>query len=370
MSALIPALIVEKDFGAGSYKTIINEYRGGASALNVENVIHNLNCHFNCEVMDSHYTKEELETYKGDIEKLIKKQIDSGRPIMLYFQSGYSGHAAVIDGYSYIGDKFIVHINQGASGYGNKWYDFNEPRILLTIKPPIDNTKRVTKTLHKTNYLLETQWDKEGNYSKFCPKNETLGHWSTALAQILAYHKYQPTGKINYKTSPGLKINENLDSYKFNWGLFMERLDAKASKESIDQVAKYNYYTEVILERDFGSMEYNTIIEDESNIDVSKAINNLNRYFNCNANAYKYIEEEIKLSRDTIFALIKTEIDNKCPLLLYYKPYSEDGYCVVIDGYSEENNRFFIHINTGMDGCNNHWYELFGPLADTNNSLQ
>ena len=205
------SIVLEKDFGAGSYKTIINEYKGGASALNVENVIRNLNCHFNCEVMDYHYTKEELETYKGDIEKLIKKEIDSGRPIMLYFQSGYSGHAAVIDGYSYIGDKFIVHINQGASGYGNKWYDFNKPiidelddmnhRILLTIKPSINNTKHVTKTLHKTNYLLQTQWDKEGNYSKFCPKSGTLGHWSTALAQILAYHKYQPTGKINYETS-------------------------------------------------------------------------------------------------------------------------------------------------------------------------
>jgi len=173
------------------------------------------------------------------------------------------------------------------------------------------------------------------------------------LAQILTYHKYQPAGEINYESGSGLKINENLDSYKFNWDLFVERLDAKTSIQSIDQIAKYNYYTEIVLEKNFGSVGYITLIEDKSNIDVSKAINNLNKYFKCNAKAYRYMDEEIKLSKDEIVGLIKKDIDKKSPLLLYYKAPSAEGCCVVIDGYAEENNKFFAHINTGMDGSNN-----------------
>lgn len=181
------SLVLEEDFNTGSYNTVINEYKDGASVWNVDNVIKNLDSHFNCKVKDYHYTKGELETYANDIEKLLKKEIDSNRPIMLYMQSENTGHATVIDGYSYIDNKFIVHINLGANGYGNRWYDFNKPivdelddmnhRILLTIKPSINNTKNVTETLNKTNYLLETQWDKAGNYSKFCPQNEAIGYW-------------------------------------------------------------------------------------------------------------------------------------------------------------------------------------------------
>lgn len=216
----------------------------------------------------------------------------------------------------------------------------------------------------KEGYLLDTQWDQVNLYAKFCPDNNRAGCWSTAIAQILYFHKITPTGNIDYETTTGYKVSEDLDSYEFNWELFVERLDAKASMQSIDQIAKYNYYTEIVLERDFDSMKYNTIYEDESNTDVSKAIDNLNKYFNCDAHAYSYTEEEIKASKNTIIELIKTELDNKRPLLLYYKPYGGEGSSVVIDGYSEENNEFFVHINTGVDGANNQWYKLFGSMAE------
>ena len=62
----------------------------------------------------------------------------------LYTQADNNGHAAVIDGYDEKDGKFYVHINQGAGGYGNGWYDFFEPiasriddlsyRVLFTVR--------------------------------------------------------------------------------------------------------------------------------------------------------------------------------------------------------------------------------------------
>lgn len=368
------SIVLEKDFASGTYQTVNSQYKDGISSWNIDDVITNLNSHFNCKAKDYHYTKEELVTCKDTIIKLIKEEIDSNRPIMLYIQSNRTGHATVIDGYCETDDKFLVHINQGNGGWGNKWYDFNQPilediddlnhRILITIQPPTNNKDHVSISQNKKDYLLETQWTTEGHYTKFCPDNEILGHWTIALAQILSYHKFQPKGEINYETSSGLNIKENLDSYKFDWDLFVERLDAKASSQSIDQVAKYNYYTEVVLEKDFGSKGYKTIFEDESNTDINGVINNINKFFNCSAEVYEYSEEEIIASKDKIIALIKTEIDNKRPLLFYTKPYSAAGNVAVIDGYVEENNEFFVHINTGMDGYYNQWYKLSGPMSD------
>lgn len=372
------SLVLEKDFDTGQYKTIKSEIKNKADYLNVNNAIIKLGSHLNCEVEDYHYSKEDLGIHSDEIEQLIKEEINSKRPIMMYFESGNQGHAAVIDGYSYFDGKFLVHINQGSGGVANKWYDFNKSvanhlddmnhRVLLTIKPLENIIANAAKASYNDDYLLKTQWDIEGDYSKLYPVDKPVvfkpvSYWSTALAQILAYHQYQPTGEISYETGSGLKIIENLDSYKFDWDLFVERLDAKTSEVSIDQVAKYNYFTEVVLENNFGTDEYLTVIEDESNIEVSLAIDNLIKYYNCNANVYTYKLEEIKSSKDEIVGLIKTQIDNKCPVAFYYKPNSGDGSCVVIDGYSEENNKFFIHLNSGRDGWNNQWYEI-DPLLE------
>lgn len=373
------SVVLEKDFNTGQYNTIKNEYKDGVTIMKVDNAVKNLENHFDCKVKDYHYAKKDLAAYQDDIESLIKKEIDSNRPIMMYIQSENNGHATVIDGYSYLDEKFLVHVNVGAGGVGNKWYDFYKPivsqlddmnhRVLLTIEPSLNNSKNAAQTLDKTKFLLKTKWDIEGDYSKFYPGNKPtsykpVGYWSTALSQILAYHRYEPAGEIIYETGSGIKIEEKLDSYEFNWDLFMERLDAKTSEKSIEQVAKYNYFTEAVLERDYGSDGYKTIVEDESNIDVTKAVNNINKYFKSNAKAYRYLGEEIKPSKDEIVKLIRKEIDKKCPLLLYYKPYSGEGTCVVIDGYEEKNNKFLAHINAGRDGWNNQWYELFGLLTD------
>lgn len=368
------SLVLEKDFSTGQYITVKSEINNNREDLNVENAISKLEKHLKCEVKDYHYTKEDLEIHSDEIEKLIKEEIDSKRPIMVYIQAGNSGHAAVIDGYSYFDGKFLVHINQGAGGVANKWYDFNKSfsnqlddmnhRVLLTVRP-LENkvAKAKATTLNNNDYLIKTQWDIEGDYSKLYPVDKPIAFnpvscWSTALAQILAYQKYEPTGEISYTTSSGLVINEKFDVNKFNFDLFVERLDAKTRKESIDQVAKYNYYIEVVLENDFGLHEYMTITDDESNVDVKRAIDNLNKYYKCNAQVYTYQGEEIKISMDEIKDLIKTQIDKKCPLAFYYKPNSGDGSCVIIDGYYEDNNKFLVHLNSGRDGWNNQWYEI------------
>lgn len=362
------SVVTQKDFGTGNSLTVINEYKDGRFNWNIDQVIRNLTRHFSCTAKGYHYDKRELESNKEDIERLIQYEIDSRRPIMLYIQSGNTGHATVIDGYSNADGRFIVHINQGLGGYANKWYDFNKPimadlddmnhRMLITIKPNANNDRYAKESFGDTDYLLKTQWDRQGSYAKFCSDGQPIGDWAAALAQILAYHEYQPKGKIRYTTSSGIAISETLDSDTFDWNRFAERLDAKASTQSVEQVAKYIYDTEIVLEKNFGSAGYNTIIVDDCTIDVSRAIRNLERHFACKAKAHLYVGAGIKSSLDTITRLLQTQITDKCPLLLFYKPHSRDGACAVIDGFVEENDEAYIHINAGQDGAGNQWYRL------------
>jgi hypothetical protein len=55
----------------------------------------------------------------------------------------------------------------------------------------------------KVPHLLRTEWDQADIYSKHTPTQVRLGCWSTAIAQILYYHKLSPKGKVNYQCTLG-----------------------------------------------------------------------------------------------------------------------------------------------------------------------
>ena len=65
---------------------------------------------------------------------------------MLYFDNGKDfGHAAALDGYALVDDRFLVHLNMGWGGKHDGWYDLFDrligsrddlqTRFLVTIAP-------------------------------------------------------------------------------------------------------------------------------------------------------------------------------------------------------------------------------------------
>jgi len=127
------AAVLYTDFGAHGY-------------LEHETFVERLESHLNSSVEFHEYDKEDYLLDRAAIRSLAMREIDSGRPIMLYFDNGKDfGHSVVIDGYAELDDKFLVHLNMGWGGRHDGWYDLFhrivgvrddlKTRFLITIKP-------------------------------------------------------------------------------------------------------------------------------------------------------------------------------------------------------------------------------------------
>ncbi|MBO9661087.1 MAG: C10 family peptidase, partial [Chitinophagaceae bacterium] len=83
-----------------------------------------------------------------------------------------------------------------------------------------------TKCMNDGDRLTTTHWKQMGGFQKFTPDSLRTGCWSTALAQIVYFHKLKPFGHIEYTSRQGYKINETMDSSQFNFATFTEMIDS------------------------------------------------------------------------------------------------------------------------------------------------
>ena len=196
------------------------------------------------------------------------------------------------------------------------------------------------------NPLIQTQWGQINKYARFSPNNERLGCWSTAIAQILYFHRLRPSGNVAYKGTY-YNINENFDSYKFNWDLFVNNFDNQTPIKSIDEVARYAYYTAAVIQKDFGTGTYV--------INSKKMVNAIKKHYDCKAQEFstnKYKLSEIK-------KIIRDELTKHNPVMMFMKNLSKTRFhAVVIDGYRIKGDLFDVHINMGWEGNYDGWYDF------------
>ncbi|WP_316835370.1 C10 family peptidase [Pedobacter nutrimenti] len=231
--------------------------------------------------------------------------------------------------------------------------------------------KQTPLLLIKEKYLLNTQWDQWGIYAKYTPKQQVLGCWSTALAQILYYHRLKPFGNADYTCSNGYVIKDTLSKYNIRWSHFRDILDKNTPEKSTSSVALYSYLTAIAVRKDFGSGRYLEIVNPAPQIE---------RHFSCDAEFYgcftgnlPFTPEQLKtiaekediqhiIDRSQITDLIQKEINNKRPIYFHFGNFSNYGHSTVIDGYCKQGNIFYVHINYGANGFRNGWYDLFSPI--------
>ena len=205
-----------------------------------------------------------------------------------------------------------------------------------------------------SKFLLETRWYQYGEFAKFAPDGLRIGCWSTAIAQILYYHRLKPRGKVSYKTSLGYGIDVGLDSHAFNWDLFTNSIDSNTSQASIDEVAKYSYFASVVVGCNFGAGGYVG--------PISRMKSELEAHYNCEVNDYYYTNSSFLVRQKQIKDLVVNEIDHFRPLLLYLHSPGHLTHATVLDGYRIKNNEFWVHINMGWGGMDDGWYNLFKDI--------
>ena len=104
--------------------------------------------------------------------------------------------------------------------------------------------------------LLDSHWHQAMPYSACTPDHQLLGCHSLAYAQILAYHRLAPHGHVEFKTSTGYKIDEDLDANRFDLDHFPAKVTDETSHEIADQVARYCYLVSAVCQKDYGTDQY------------------------------------------------------------------------------------------------------------------
>ena len=214
------------------------------------------------------------------------------------------------------------------------------------LVPSFTEPQSVWNDIHGP-YIL-TRWKQDGAYAAFTPENELLGCWSVAFAQVLAFHRLSPSGNVQYITSDGKIINQNLHD-SINWGEINNYFDSDSLSDLTWETARFCYQVATVLQKDFGTGEYK---------DISIVSHEVSEHYRCMVK---------KVDSDLIGA-IESEIHLGRPVIAYFNDILaikivRNGHAVVVDGSAEDENNLYIHLNCGWGGDSDGWYE-FRTLAD------
>ncbi|UCG86733.1 MAG: C10 family peptidase [Gemmatimonadota bacterium] len=210
-------------------------------------------------------------------------------------------------------------------------------------------------------FLLQTTWHQVGGYARFMTQDDDAGCWATAIAQIAHHHRLTPRGNIEYQTSGGHQVSVDLDDYEFDHDRFVSRLDDETPVVSSDQVAKYIYFIAAVLYTDFGAHGY---LEHETFVD------RLQHHLNVSVEFHEYDKESFLSERTEIQSLVRREIGWSRPIMLYFDNGKDFGHAVVVDGYTEVDETFLVHLNMGWGGRHDGWYDLFRRIIGVRDDMQ
>jgi hypothetical protein len=210
--------------------------------------------------------------------------------------------------------------------------------------------------------LVTTHWQQTGGFERCTPDSLRTGCWSTALAQIVYYHKLKPYGHVEYTSRKGFKINEDLDSSQFNFNLFTPSIDSTTSPETIKQLAKYNYYAALAVQKDFGTDNYMNKLAPASLLE---------QHYRVKVERYIVWNKLVPNTLGKLEEIIYNEINNKRPVFLHFANLKDFGHSIVVDGYCYKDGNFMVHTNQGQGGPDDGWYNFYkGILREDDNALR
>lgn len=200
--------------------------------------------------------------------------------------------------------------------------------------------------------LLTTQWDQRGVYAKFTPTKVRTGCWAAALAQILYFHRVQPSGDVTFWHEGGQSNTVVALDHRFDWSLFVDSVSNSTPMASQDEVATYCYYTFLAM---------NERVWAPTNTQPQTAYSDLQRrgltaYFKCQTQRFRSSDAG---GIEAVKRVILSELKEKRPLMLYVHPHA-----FVIDGVRIGAKGFEVHMNCGWGGSDNKWY-VFNQPFDT-----
>jgi hypothetical protein len=208
----------------------------------------------------------------------------------------------------------------------------------------------------KDSVFIKTHWQQMGGFERATPDRLPLGCWSTALAQIVYFHRLKPFGLVRYTSSKGYVIDEQLDSTKTDLSKLALQIGSSTPPSVIAALARYNYDAALAVNKDFGTGHYMHKLVPASLLEA---------HYHIEANRYISWHGLLPYTTGKLEVIIRQEITAKRPLFLHFANLKDFGHSVVIDGYKADGNHFMVHLNQGQAGPQDGWYDFETDLLKT-----
>ena len=220
-----------------------------------------------------------------------------------------------------------------------------------------------------SDFLLKTSWNQFGHYNDLCPKTPTTcnsedpqlaaGCVAVALAQIINYHKYPSSGRLNidyidpanqtslhYKCYIPLRPMSDVINFSFDWSQMPAKLIS--SNTNVQNLILYCGLA--------SNMDYGT---DGSSSNINNALNALKSKF-----GYSSVRTLLRgnMPKDVWGSILMAELDAKRPI--YFRGDNNNskdfkGHAWVCDGYKKNAfGQVTFHMNWGWGGDKDGWFDL------------
>jgi hypothetical protein len=191
--------------------------------------------------------------------------------------------------------------------------------------------------------LLTTTWNQGYPYNKFLPEIDgqkvLAGCVNVALAQVMKYHEYPEHGRGR---SAYVWDEQTLDTILYHPYYWQNMPDAPtmATEDYLqDEVAILIRDLGIANKTDFGLEGSSASLDTNALIQFFGYSNTLSQMSNT--------------SLDTFFEALRSQIDQKLPVLLSFP-----RHMVVVDGYASDPTGRKFHVNMGWGGVDNDYYYL------------
>lgn len=247
-------------------------------------------------------------------------------------------------GYSLTGYFDYENLNPTAKYWIESYKNNIEDRKLQNH---IKNRSRLfTKT---TEPLLgSTAWGQGNPFNLMCPevdgKKCVTGCVATAMAQVMYYHKWPEHGEgnISYISQYGHDLSADLSESNYNWNIMLPNYyNSSYSEDSANAVA--------LLMRDCGYSIHANYGLDSTGADFHGY--SLCEYFNYDKGIRQMSYE--CYDPDEWDSILKTEIDERRPVLYGCVIEGGGGHAIVCDGYDNDG---YFHMNFGWGGAADGYY--------------
>ena len=243
---------------------------------------------------------------------------------------------AWIQGYSDAIQYAIEYQTRASAEVARQWRDLAEGNL---------NMGRATTVVAP---LIQTQWDQDWPYNNLCPDGTVTGCVATAMAQMMKYWNYPPTGigMHSYEWS-GQTLSADFGSTIYDWDNMLNSYSSNSTEAQQNAVATLMFHCGVSVD-----MNYGPGWAGGSGAFAESIAGALINYFNYSPDTQ--LVYRASYSSNDWTNMIKAELDQNRPIV-YCGSGSGGGHAFVCDGYNSSN---YFHFNWGWSGFCDEYYSL------------